>query len=287
MNTFTNSFVNTLTNIGFIILIIMGLLYLIPPIIKHIFKHSPPGIITLTYTLLTAFALILSIFLIKEKSFLSVLNGISTLIFIEGKVETQMKIMIVAFFISFFFLLSNLLRSYFNLHRIEEVEEDDGFACFLKTLKRKKRWVEFVLRAPIFIIIIFVELKVVSLNYVIESNTPLMASISNFRDTFKEIWEFAIFYYLILLIWDLFLLHEMGQSEESVRHVIKWNALPVHICGAIVAVSLTFASCFTDYANVFTPIALLISIIGITFIFVSLRDDWKLIWKSFRPSVSK
>ena len=79
----------------------------------------------------------------------------------------------------------------------------------------------------------------------------------------------------------------MGQSEESVRHVIKWNALPVHICGTIVAASLTFASCFTDYANVFTPIALFISIIGIIFIFVSLRDDWKLIWKSVQPSVGK
>jgi len=284
MGTTPNGFMEPMIYCGFILLTAMGLLYLIPPIIKHIFKKTPPGIISLTYTLLTAITLILSIFLISEEPFVQLLTEITQLIFIEGKVEIQLKIMIIAFFLSFYFLLANLMRSYFNLHRIEEPESYDVFANFLSTLQRKKRWIEFLLRVPIFLIIIYVEVKVVSLNFVIESNTPLMSRVAEFHNTFQSIWQLAILFYGILIVWDIFLLNEMDQNEDTSRRVIKLQALPVHLCGMLVAIALTLSNYISDLANVFAPIALFLSLIGIVLLLISMFEDCKLIKKAFQPT---
>jgi len=261
----------------------MAIAYLIPPSRHHLIHRTPPGIISLTYTGLTAVSLAFGTSFIISDNFLKFANDVSMANFNAGKAEIQGNILVIAIFVSSCFILGNLLRSYFNLHRIEESPvQDDHFTIFISSLNGNSRWIEFSFRTVIFITILFIEYKIASLNNIINPNYLTTLTPNGFLTTFNLIWKYAFVLYCALLLWDFYLFLCLKNGGKEACKVTIRQAFPVHLCGLIVASCIILSSYVADISPQLTGFALIVSIIGIVLLFISLYNDRRLIIDTFR-----
>jgi len=277
------SIIPYLVKFGPLCLMLMAFFYIVPPLLHHVILRTPPGIISMTYAILTAWTIILGVNLIRSKPFLASIHESANLMFIEGRVKTQESIVVIAIFFSLCFILGNLLRSYFNLHRIEEQSnQDDSFSVLISNLKGSDRWIEFSFRIIIFFMILCIEFKIASINSSLGKNESIYGNTRNFLSEYNQLWNFALAFYIALLLWDYYLLRYMHKTLQNENKATIHRALPAHLCGILVAGSLSLCATLSDYSNTLIHFALFLSIIGVGSLAKSLIGDFSVIKATFR-----
>ena len=275
---------NVLSISGIIFLSFMGIIYLSPPIKHHVVQRTPPGIIALTYTILTLWSIIIGIKLITSESFIQIVRELVNILFLEGKRGPQENIMVLSIFFSLYFILGNLIRSYFNLHRIEEpTHQGDHFTSYISNLRGRNRWFEFILRTVIFILILSIEYLVVKMSPHADTKGQIYHYANDFQGAYYMLWNVAVLLYLSLLVWDvLLLLLRDSNVDGQVNTVLLWQALPVHVCGILTALCLSIAQNCSSCCVLLINFAFLISVIGLVWLFSSLRKDINYFRQVFR-----
>ena len=276
-----------LSDVGPSVLGVMATAYALPSITHHLLQRKPPGIISLTYTFMTACSIIFGSQFISSDTFLIIVNEASSAIFKGRVADAQSDVLIITIFLSICFILGNLLRSYFNLHRIEDSTViEDNFNAFISGLEGISRWVEFSFRSLIFFSILMIEYEIVLLKYTNNQKVKIDLRAKDFLITYNLIWFCALIFYFFLLIWDSYLLwclrnDSSDRKKENKATII--SALPVHCFGFLVALCITLPTCnyFAYYSSQCYDGALILSISGIVFLFISFRKDIKLIKAAF------
>ncbi len=264
-----------LSGVGLVFLSAMVIFYGIQPVKHHVFRRTPPGIIGLTYAILTAYSIVLGVILITSKEFLKTMQDSASSMFLEGKAEIEVVIMVISVSLSLYFILGSLLRSYFNLHRIEEPQDpQDGFTEFISNLSGYQRTVEFVLRAFVFFAIVWIEFQVVALKLTIDTSQTAFQRAGEFLSAFNHLWNISAGLYFVLLLWDLFLLLCTDNATRSVKKVLLFHAFPVHGFGFSVAVCISLSSLFSSVSNMLLHFAIILSLFGIVFLLFSILFDY-------------
>lgn len=279
---------NMLGGLGTVFLVPIGFAYLLPPFAHHIMRRKPPGILNLTYAVITVTAIILGINLINSQAIHQSFNEYAVRVFLQGQVIPRTAFLLLATFVSLTFVLGNVIRSYFNLHRIEDADPADHFATFIANLNGWRKTVELLLRIVMAVAILFVEYQLVEMRRGIEAPIPLTRA-DLVLGAFHTMWHGTIVLYLSLLVWDSFLLHLVKDSgqDNTVRRVLTRQALPVHICGF--AIASLMCSCrhpvAADWADFAGLAATAIATLGAYFLCRSLRLDYPIVCGAVRDLI--
>ncbi len=282
-------------------LVVFGLLFLgitvfcywSPPVINDLVKRRPPGIVSWAYAVLTVVTLVLGIRVITSKPLLQLLHDAAHSIFKEDEANQRFFILLIASFVSLSFLLANLVRSYFNLHRIED-PEPDTFAIFIRSLPRRSRLVECLLRAGMISAVFLMDREVLRQRRMLDAASWGGIRVSDFVSSFDLLWRFALCFYILLLLWDIFLLTRLklptnGVDKKAVRAVLLWQALPVHACGVIISFLMTLMLRNPRKADLLAMPEMMIACVGSLLLLVSMvkdfhfvTDAWSSAWRSLK-----
>lgn len=270
-----------LSVIGSLFLLFVGVAYWLPPIVDDLVKRQPPRILTWAYSILTVWSLVQGILIINSKPLINILHAYTQSIFLQGLAEQHFIPLLISVFLSLTFLLANLVRSYFNLHRIEEAAQSDSFSSFIKGLKRWPRAFECSLRFVMFISILMIDSKLLALDEILSLPTSISENANDFSIILTSMWRSAIVFYVALLIWDWYLWWnlvrentQLGELErDEIKIIIKKQALTVHICGIAIALLLTFSDFIRGFTNELLVLAFAASIVGVFFLSVSMKED--------------
>ncbi len=202
---------------------------------------APPGVIGLVYTALTLFGLLAGMWLLSVTPLQQLLERYLQQVFLDGARAARIQFTTLAAFISFSFVIGNLARSYFNLHRIESPPPgDDTLACYIGALPRASASFEVGLRFAMVTAMVGLERLLHSMNIAGQASSGALAAseVDLFAHTLAVFWHVGLLFYIVLLLWDCLLLSNRhnpsaAKVDETVR--ILWRqALPVHVCGLIV-----------------------------------------------------
>jgi hypothetical protein len=171
-------------------------------------------------------------------------------------------LLLIATFASLFFILGNLVRSYFNLHRIDDAAADDTFATFIGSLVGTSRAFELLLRILMVVTILAIEAMLLEIRAGVATSVPAPRA-TLVVDIFHRIWHAAFLFYVWLLVWDTFLLLRLpaGPTHKSVKAVLLRQALPVHLCGLGIT-TLMAASSYGPLINLTDLLAILASFVA-------------------------
>lgn len=276
------------------VLILLAILYFIPAL-RHAFRQSPPGVFSFAYAIITTYGLILGIRLISSTSLHQSLNAYLATIFMQGKTPPRIYMIGSATFFSLLFVLANLVRSYFNLHMIEDAGAQDSdtgnIRDYIKSLSGFFRYLEYFLRILMFVFIIVIEHQILALCGNLDPNTdqPVFTKNQNFMLEFNAMWYYVGSFYASLFIWDGFLLvfPKRFYLQHGVIKPILMRSIFLHSSGIVTAIlmSLTISPpkriASAAVPDWFALLALLATIVGVVFFCLSLARDWPSIRHGF------
>jgi len=261
-------------------LFMFGIAYMLPSFAFHFIHRSPPGVLSLLQGVLTVLAIGLGIQLLGAHNLhLSLQESIRGL-FLVGEETNKLTAFFVATGVATLFMLGNFLRSYFNLHRIEESSLVDELAAFVGGFAGKSKAAEVMLRVAMVALILLVENELIRISQSVRISSSVGATGDAVTSMMASTWEWAIGFYVVAIAWDCWLLRELrNRKSPSVNAVMLWQALPVHLCGFVTATLLVLSRVKTlhSWSYEFSGLAVIFAVLGIVLLGVSLVRDRKVI----------
>lgn len=217
---------------------VMGLCW-IPPVIQHVAKSSPPAFMRCVYSVMTVLGLFLGVRLLTHRALRESFSQYLYQCFLDGMVPGRLTMVLFVTSLAMAFVIGNVARSYFNLHRVEEDDDPFPLRTIIARLRNGMKVLEFLLRVSMFVLI----LGLTNTIRLIRDQIPDSGATFNvfaFREQFYSFWHFSLAYYVVLLAWDTVIwLHrnraEDKASAQSARGILMWQAIPVHGLGLFVS----------------------------------------------------
>lgn len=272
---------------GFLFVVLAAIGWL-PRYMRELFRQHPAPIIRLAYFAMTIYAIVLGVGIIYHSALEQSVSRYLETIFIQGQAAPdRLPVVLAAVIISLCFVLANLSRSYYSLHRIED---DDTYVIrkLLGLINGKLMLVETFLRIGMFVAIMFLIQVIQAIHAEIPDSGSLLV-VGVFRYYFKTFWLWLGVYYILLLGWDatIWFTNRRITSVDSnvVLTILYWQAIPVHLSGFIVALMVilpTYMSPLSRYVDWFYLAALFAALCGSAFLFGSLLFDSRSLWRRLR-----
>ncbi|MGE5648297.1 MAG: hypothetical protein ACM336_21165 [Acidobacteriota bacterium] len=282
----------TLKVIGFLFVAFMAVCW-IRPSFRHLFHEIPPAVVRWAYSVLTIYGLLLGLKLIFLKELEGSVQQYLEEIFLPGISAGRTPLVLAAVFVSLFFVLANLTRSYYNLHRIEDDNEDSALRALIKTLSGPAKGIEVLLRLFMFAIIAYLTKTIASIDREIPNSGSLL-SVEAFRAQFDTFWHFTRHYYVCLLLWDGIIWYAIrplpaGTSKTTNSRLLWIQAVPVHSAGLVVSLMMCLprhSKALSVYADLCSMVAFIAAVGGCVLLLISAILEAPTVFGSLRSPKS-
>jgi hypothetical protein len=285
---------NMISLLPWIAVVPVAAYYWIPATWEGFRGQHPKGIIHLWYSGITTLGFISGASLVLRPSVAdSARRHLEDAL--KGDVTSSYHVFLMIMIAAHFLVLSNLVRSYFNLHDIEKVKPGSHLARTIRSMESSGGAVrtEFALRLGMFALILMLNEIVVSLVWD-DKLRFLYAFRFEYLTGFTMFWAGAVLFYFLLLSWDLVVWKQAkkvvangGPPDVSVvdatatLKTLLNTAFPVHLSGFIASLCIALTFKFGTVLWSVAP-AGVAAIVGVSAFLWGLRVDFRRVVDTLR-----